>query len=200
MSADAVSLIELDSVATGLFVLDAMVKQAEITVLEANLIEPGHFLILVEGSVAPVQEAHKRAQEVAGPAILHSLVLPWAHDALLPAISGVEDHDLTIDTLGIVEGHNVVSTVKAADQALKESEVSLAALRLQGGLGGRGFFVVHGVQHDVEAAITAATDCMAPYGGAFRTQIIPVPHPEMLAWLLRPSPFSTKPSLPTKEP
>ena len=56
MVEDALALLELDAVASGLRALDALVKQAPVRVLEANLVEPGRFLILLCGPVAEVDE------------------------------------------------------------------------------------------------------------------------------------------------
>ena len=61
MSTDTLALLEIDSVATGLRCIDIMVKQAPIEILEANLVEPGHFLILYSGPLAAVEESHRAA-------------------------------------------------------------------------------------------------------------------------------------------
>jgi len=58
MSSDAIALLELQGVAAGYASLDIMVKHSPIQIIEANLIEPGKFLILYTGGVAEVEEAH----------------------------------------------------------------------------------------------------------------------------------------------
>ena len=55
MSGEPLALIELDSIAAGYRCIDLMVKKAPITIIEANLIEPGHFLILFSGDLACVE-------------------------------------------------------------------------------------------------------------------------------------------------
>ena len=55
--ADALALLELDSVASGLAAVDTLVKRAPVEVLEANLVEPGRFLVLLAGGVAEVEES-----------------------------------------------------------------------------------------------------------------------------------------------
>lgn len=189
---DAVALLEVDAVATGLRVLDALVKQAPVNVLEANLIEPGRFLLLFDGGVAEVDEAYREAVYVAEGALRGQMMLPFAHPALLAGLRGVEvraDAD-TLDTLGVIEGTGVAAVLEACDRALKEACVSLTGLRVAGALGGRAFFVVHGVQHDVEAAIDCGRLVLESHEALHRTELIARPHPDMVPWLLRPAPFS----------
>ena len=78
MADEALALLELDAVASGLRALDALVKRAPVRVLEANLVEPGRFLILLCGGVAEVEEARAAGVEAAGGALLHQLLLPMA--------------------------------------------------------------------------------------------------------------------------
>ena len=59
--ADALAHLELDGVATGLRALDTLVKRAPVDVLEANLVEPGKYLILLAGGVAEVEECVSEA-------------------------------------------------------------------------------------------------------------------------------------------
>jgi len=185
---DALALIELDSVALGYRALDAMVKRSPITVLEANLIEPGRFLILFAGGVAEVDEGYEEAQEVGGENIVDKLLLPFAHKAILPGLAGALHTD-DPDTIGVIESRTVASTLMACDRALKDADVTLAGLRITPGLGGRGYFVVHGVQHDVEAAIEISREVLEPRAAVHRLEMIPRPHPDFLAHLLRPAPF-----------
>lgn len=189
---DALALIELDSVAGGLRALDALVKKAPVHVLEANLIEPGRFLLLFGGGVAEVEEAFDEAAAVAGDGVIDRMHLPWAHEALLGALRGAEDvrSGDEMDTLGIIEGGRIAPTLVACDRALKDAGVELAGLRVAGGLGGRAYFLVFGAQHDVEAAIEIAGAVLDAAGQRHRLECIPRPHDEMVIWLLRRPPFA----------
>lgn len=195
---DALALLEVDSVATGLRALDALVKQAPVHVLEANLVEPGRFLILFEGGVAEVDEAFTAGRDQAGEGLCGQMMLPFAHDQLLAGVRGREvraDAD-DYDTLGVIEGTGVAAVLAAADRTLKEALVTLTGLRLTGGLGGRAFFVVHGEQHDVEAAIETGEAVLREHARFHRVECIARPHPDMVGWLLRPAPFH----LPARSP
>ena len=56
----------------------------------------------------------------------------------------------------VVEGRTIASVLSACDRSLKDADVRLTGLRITPALGGRAFFVVQGVQSDVEAALEAA--------------------------------------------
>lgn len=188
---DALALIEVDSVARGYQCLDALVKRAPVTVIEANLIEPGRFLILFGGGVGEVEESHKAALEMAEASVVDQLLLPMVHGAIPLGLAGRLDLRTAdeMDTLGVIEGRTVASTLLAADRSLKDADVTLAGLRVAVGLGGRAFYVVWGPQHDVEAAIEAGSAVLVGRNNLHRTERIARPHPEMVQWLLRPAPF-----------
>ncbi|MCK6506867.1 BMC domain-containing protein [Myxococcota bacterium] len=190
MSSEALALVEVDSVAGGLSALDALVKRAPVQVLEANLVEPGRFLLLFAGGVAEVEESFAAALDRAGQGVVDQVLLPFAHPALLAALRGLEDHDGELDTVGVVEGTQVATTLAACDRSLKDADVRLAGLRVAGGLGGRAYYVVHGAQHDVQAAIDAGAAVLSTRQRLHRTECIPRPHAELLPWLLRPAPFA----------
>ncbi len=186
--ADALALLELDSVASGLAAVDSLVKRAPVEVLEANLVEPGRFLILVAGGVAEVEESVAAVEERHETALLTRMLLPMVHPGLLAGVHG-EEHAETPDTIGVVEGTNVAGTLEAADRSLKEADVILAGIRLAIGLGGRAYYVVSGQHPDVEAALDAGREVLESRGSLHRIECITRPHDEMVPWLLRPPPF-----------
>ena len=57
MLGDALGLVELGSLARGYRALDALTKRSPVTVLEANLVEPGKFLLLFCGGVDKASRA-----------------------------------------------------------------------------------------------------------------------------------------------
>ena len=140
------------------------------------------------GGVAEVTECHSLVAEVYAEQVLSEMFLPMVHTDLLDGLRGVEYREEP-DTLGVVEGTDVASTLKAADRALKNADVRLCGIRLAIGLGGRAYFVVCGLQHDIEASIAAARSVLEPVGRVHRTEVIPRPHAEMVPWLLRTAPF-----------
>ena len=185
MSGDPLALIELDSIAAGYRCIDLMVKKAPITMIEANLIEPGHFLILFSGDLACVEESYEEALYYY-PDPIGKTLISTAHEQLLKGLFGeTKTVDEEYDALGVLETSSISDTLLCCDRALKESYVDLVGIRVHGGLGGRGYFVVSGAQHDVEAAIETADQQAKLY----RKECIARPHAEMLEWLFRPLPF-----------
>ena len=185
---DALALLEMDSVAGGLSALDTLVKRASVNVLEANLVEPGKFLILFDGGVAEVGECHAVVAERYGGQLLSDMVLPMVHSLLVAGLRG-EESLKSPDTIGVVEGTDVATTLRAADRALKDADIGLCGIRVANGLAGRAYFVVSGIQHDVEAGVAAAVSILNDAGRLHRSEVIARPHAEMVAWLLRPAPF-----------
>ena len=159
-----------------------------IEVLEANLVEPGRFLILIAGGVAEVQESVGAVSEAHADALRAQMLLPFVHPALLKGLHG-EEHTEAPDTLGVVEGTDVAGTLEAADRSLKDADVVLAGIRLAIGLGGRAYYVVSGEQNDVEAALEAGQAVLEARGTLHRTERITRPHVEMVPWVLRKPPF-----------
>ena len=179
---DALSLLELRSVARGYRVLDALVKESPVRVLEANLIEPGRFLILTEA-------AHRVGCEVAADDALDALFLPYAHRSLWTGLGGGQDVT-DLDAIGVIEGASIAGVLDACDRVLKHTDVALCGLRIATALGGKGYFVVHGAQDAVESAIAIGAEVLTQRGRRVAEELIARPHPDFLAWLLRPAPFT----------
>jgi microcompartment protein CcmL/EutN len=187
----ALAMVEVDSVATGLRCVDTLVKQAPVRVLEANLVEPGRFLVLFRGGVAEVEESYREALDRAADAVVDRMLLARVHPALLEGLEGHEalGSSEELDTIGVIEGSRVAGTLEACDRSLKDAGVQLVGVRVSGGLGGRAYYVVRGLQHDVEVAVEVAESVLRCHGALHRTECIARPHPEMVCWLMRTPPF-----------
>jgi microcompartment protein CcmL/EutN len=152
----ALALLELGSIAKGIVTLDALTKRARVSILLSEAVSPGKFLLLFAGEVADVGEAFEAGRASAGGALLDTLHLPNAHDALLPLIRG-ERTPLGSDTaLSIQEFASVGAALRALDRALKETPCRGHKLHIARGIGGKAYFVLGGELHDVEAADAAA--------------------------------------------
>jgi microcompartment protein CcmL/EutN len=62
----------------------------------------------------------------------------------------------------VLETTSSPGLLRAVDAALKNTPVSLGELRLADGLSGRGLALLHGAQHDVQAALEAAAARVGP--------------------------------------
>lgn len=180
----ALGLVEVQSIARGITVADAMVKRAQVALLLNRPVSPGKHLSLCTGEVADVEEAMEAGLARAGTALCDQLLLTQVHEEVLAVLQRTERQPLIEDdSLGIIETFSAASTLLGADGACKAAEVRLFELRLCDGLGGKGFVVLVGTQDMVEAALGAAEKLLTP-GLLLGTELIARPHPDMLASLL----------------
>ncbi len=178
----AIAAVETGSIAQGTLAADAMVKTAEVEILEMGPLSPGKFWVLIGGEVAPVRAAWQRGREVAAESLLDELFIPQLHEFVLPALRGTcaprED-----DALGIIETLTAASAIVAADRAAKTTDVALRDLRLADGLGGKGVLWLSGSVSAVQAAVEAGRAEAQRQGLLSRAIVIPRLHPQMKARL-----------------
>jgi microcompartment protein CcmL/EutN len=173
----AIALLEFDSVAAGIVAGDAMVKRAPLAGIVAGTIQPGHYLVLVAGDTASVDEAIGAGLEVAEAALLDRVFLPDVHPDVVRAIRGGRVPG-PVESLGIVETTSVASIVEAADAGVKGAAVDLLELRMGDGLGGKAYLLFGGSVADVEAAVTIGSN-RVPGGHLVRASVISGLHSEM---------------------
>ena len=175
----ALALIEFSSIATGMQAGDAMVKKAPIARIVAGTVQPGHYLVLISGAVADVDEALKAGREAGGTHMIDTVLLPHVHPAVVTAIGG--GRDVTSGTaLGVIETSTVPAAILSADAGVKGAQVALLEVRLADGLQGKGLTLFTGEVADVEAAIEIGTRAIDP-DTLTNHVVIPQIHPEMRA-------------------
>ncbi len=178
----AIGAVETSSIAQGTVAADAMVKTAEVEILELGPLSPGKFWILIGGEVATVRASYQRGVEVAAETLLDSLFIPQLHELVVPALRGTcppYDHD----ALGVIETLTAASAIVAADRAAKAADVVLRDLRLANGLGGKGVLWLSGAVSDVQAAVEAGRALASQQGLLTRAVVIPRLHAQMKARL-----------------
>jgi len=179
----AIGAVETSSIAQGAVVADAMVKTAEVELVELGPLSPGKFWVLIGGEVATVRASFARGVEVAADTLLDSLFIPQLHDMVLPALRGTcppQDHD----ALGVIETLTAASAIVAADRAAKAAEVLLRDLRLANGIGGKGVLWLTGAVGDVQAAVEAGRAEALARGLLARSVVIPRLHRQLKARIL----------------
>ncbi len=181
----ALGLIEVQSIARGITVADAMVKRAAVELVLNRPVSPGKHLSLCCGEVADVEEAMAAGEARAQSTLCDKLLLTQVHDEVLAALRRIEAPHLDEElSLGVLETYSAAATLLGADAACKAAEVYILELRLCDGLGGKGFAIFSGTQDMVEAALATAEQSLTP--GLFLGQeLIARPHPDMLRSLLR---------------
>jgi len=183
MNPVAIAAVETSSIAQGFVVADAMVKQAEVEVLEAATLSPGRFWVLIGGEVAPVRSSHRRGVEVAADTLLDELFIPQLHPDVPAALRGVvvaAPHD----ALGVVETLTAAAAIVAADAAAKAAQITLRDVRLANGIGGKGVVTLSGAVSDVQAGVAAARELAGKRGLLARWVVIPRLDPRLRARLV----------------
>ena len=178
-AAPALGLLELGSIARGMVVADAMVKQAALRLLRVDAVTPGKLLVLVQGGEQEVAEGLARGRELGREAILDSFYLPNADAALAPAIIGALG-PREVEALAVVETYSVASAIRSADCALKGAAVNLIRMRLARGLGGKSFYLLSGDLDQLEAAQQTIREALDGAAMLLTTELIPRPHPEFV--------------------
>ena len=176
MDFPALALLEFSSIAAGIEAGDAMVKRAPVSKIQSGTVQPGHYLVLVAGDVASVEEAFAAGKETGQSALRDALFLPNVHPAVVRALGG-QRQAAQEDALGIIETTSVASAILAADAGVKGAEVALLQLRLADGLGGKGLLYFHGLLADVETAV--ALGAAIAHKQLIRQMVIPQLHAEM---------------------
>ncbi len=150
----ALALLEFRSAAHGILAVDRLLKRAPIALLRCGTVHPGHYLALLGGTVASVEEGYREG-EACGE-LADAVFLPDPHpglrDAALGERAGIGDDD----TVGVMETVNAAALLRCVDAALKAAPVALNEFRLADDLGGRGLALMHGDLPDVQAALAAA--------------------------------------------
>ena len=172
MSPVAIAAVETSSIAQGFLTADAMVKEAEVEVVESTTLSPGRYWIVIGGDVAPVRAAHRRGVEVAADALLDQLLIPQLHAAVLPALRGLVPAS-DDDAVGVIETLTAASAIVAADRAAKAARIVVRDLRLANGIGGKGVVVVSGALPDVQAAVEDGRADARARGLLARSVVIP---------------------------
>jgi microcompartment protein CcmL/EutN len=179
---DTIGFLELTSIAGGIEIADAMLKTAQVDLLFAKASCPGKYYILVAGQVSNVEKAVQKGVYMARGFMVASLVLPRVHPQVVRAInqSSMPEKPAAI---GVMEFYSVMSSILAADTAVKSANVEIIDIRLGTGIGGKSFVVLTGDTAAVDAAVASATRPQMDSGMLVNKIVIPNPRKELIASL-----------------
>ena len=173
----AIGLIEFDSIVAGIVAGDAMAKSSPVSSLYVGTVHPGRYLVLVGGDTAAVEIALENA---GNDTVVDSLFLADVHPAVIDAITTGDVAALVDgDALGVVETSTTATSIVAADAGVKTADVSLVALRLADGLGGKAYCLFTGTIANVEAAVEGAILRTEHRERLIGTTVIPQLHQDM---------------------
>lgn len=186
----ALGLLEIESIAVGIEVGDAMAKRSPVEILRAGTVHPGKYLVLVGGDVADVEEALEAGREIGGLSVRGEVFLPNIHQAVVAALRGARA-DSGGEALGVIETSTVAAAVKAADAGLKGTAVRLLELRLADDLGGKGYLLFDGPVSEVEAAVEMGRAAVEDNRG-LNSRVIAQLHDEMASELAADARFTAR--------
>ncbi|OFW66316.1 MAG: hypothetical protein A2Z12_09730 [Actinobacteria bacterium RBG_16_68_21] len=173
----ALALLEFESVAAGIVAGDLMVKRGPVAELLAGTVHPGHYLVMVVGTVGDVEEAIAAGREASPAALIDEVFLPDVHPDVIGAIHGTRVAGAG-EALGVIETHTVAATIEAADAGVKGAHVFLMEVNLADGLGGRAYALFTGAVPDVAAAVSIGAGRVTP-AKLIGAVVIPQLHGEM---------------------
>ena len=180
----AIGVLELCSVARGVEVADAVLKEAHVEMLFATPVQPGKYVMLFTGAVADVRASATKGAQLAGGDLVDQLVIPQIHEQVVPMLKRKGGRiNGTLDAIGVIETTTVAATISSADVALKTATVDLIDVRIANGLGGKSFFTLTGEVSDVRSSVAAGARAAQERGLLAREVVIPRPHPELVRHL-----------------
>jgi microcompartment protein CcmL/EutN len=182
----ALGILELELIARGVVVADAVLKRAEVELFASRPVSGGKHLVMLAGEIDVVEEGMTAGGDAADSALVDHLFLPFLHPPIWDLIAKpVHPDEWKVGPVGavaIVETRTVCAAVSAADAAGKAAAVALRDMRLATGIAGKAFFTMTGELPDIEAAAAAAQD--AAGNRLVDLQLIPSPAPELLGRLI----------------
>ena len=170
----AIGMVEYKTVSAGVTAADAMVKTAEISIIEAQTVCPGKYITIITGELSAVNAAVETAKTLHGMHLINSFVLGNPHESIFPAIYGATAIE-EVSALGIMETYDATSIIVAADEAAKTAIVDLIELRVARGMCGKSYLMLTGEVAAVEAAIERAKSVVAKDGMYLDSSVIAHP-------------------------
>lgn len=179
----AIGMVEYKTVASGMQAADLMIKTADVTVLEAQTVCPGKYIVIISGDLSAVRAAVDAAKRTYDYQLIDSFVLGNPHESIFSAIYGAASVE-NAKALGILETFSAASMIVAADAAAKTSMVDLIELRLARGMCGKSYMLLTGDVAAVQAAIEKAQAEVGDEGMFLDSAVIPNPDEKLWASIL----------------
>ncbi len=180
---DAIGALELRSIARAIEASDAMMKAAEVQLLQSSPVCSGKHVIIIGGAIADVEMAMNAGRDVGKDLIIDELVIPNVHEDIFPALMAATELDKA-EAIGIIETLTCAACILAADKAAKTGRVNLIEIRIARGLGGKAFVTLAGEVSAVRAGVEAGAASAASAGLLLQSVVIPSIHPRILENLL----------------
>ena len=176
---NALGMIECQNIPKGIEAADSMLKAADVSLITAQAVCAGKYIVLISGDVAAVSAAVDAGAVTCGAGMIDKLVIPSIHPQVLSAVVACSDVPQP-KALGILESFSLCASIKIADAAVKTADISLIEIRLGRGLGGKAFVVFTGDVSACEAAVRAAEATEGVQGLLSQSVVIPAPNMDLV--------------------
>ncbi|MHC1787143.1 MAG: BMC domain-containing protein [Christensenellales bacterium] len=179
----AIGVVETLSIPLGILAGDQMLKTAQVSLVSAQTVCAGKYIVVVSGEVAAVAASVSAGAESAAHGLVDRLVIPNVDERVIRAMSGACDVD-QVQAVGVVETFSLACAIQVADAAVKAADVQIIEVRLGRGLGGKSFVVITGEVAAVHAAVDAGKGAENTQGLVVSSVVIPSPHMDMVRALM----------------
>lgn len=179
----AIGMAEYQTVSAGIRAADLMVKTADVEIIEAQVVCPGKYIVLISGELSAVRASVDAAKVMYENKLVDSFVLGNPDDSIFPAIYGANAVE-NRNALGVLETFSAASIIVAADMAAKTADVQLIELRIAKGMCGKSYMLLTGEIAAVQAAIDRAQQEVGSGGMFLDSSVIPNPDAKMWETIL----------------
>ncbi len=175
---NAIGMVEYTTVSTGIQAADTLVKTAAVEIIEAQVVCPGKYIVIISGELSAVRASIDAAKIQYGEKLVDSFVLGNVHEGVFPAIYATTQVE-NPRAMGVVETFSGASAIVAADAAAKTANVTLVELRLCRGMCGKSYLIMTGEVAAVQAAVDNAKAASGDKGMLLDYSITPNPDPKL---------------------
>jgi len=179
----AIGMAEYQTVSAGIRAADLMVKTADVEIIEAQVVCPGKYIVLISGELSAVRASVDAAKTMYENKLVDSFVLGNPDDSIFPAIYGANAIE-NRNALGVLETFSAASIIVAADMAAKTADVQLIELRIAKGMCGKSYMLLTGEVAAVQAAIDRAQQEVGSGGMFLDSSVIANPDTKMWETIL----------------
>lgn len=176
--ARAIGMVEYTTVSTGIQAADTLIKTSNIEVIEAQVVCPGKYIVIISGELSAIKASIDAAKVQHGEKLIDSFVLGNVHEGIFPAIYATVNIE-NPRALGVIETYSGASAIVAADAAAKTADVTLIELRIARGMCGKSYAIMTGDVAAVNAAIERAKAAAGDKGMLLDSSIIANPDPKL---------------------
>lgn len=180
----SIGILEFMNIAQAYDTLDKILKTYHLTVLKAQKICPGRFLILLSGNTADVLTMVKEYKNPKSKEDIKQNIKVSYSTGLSPATLDAivkTKHQVSICNLAIIEIRHAVDAFFITDTIVKSFAVDILKLDLSLGLFGKALLYLNGSFSDLESLVQEYKNLYADKLVDIR--LIATPHEELKKWI-----------------